>query len=165
VVGFAAALLAPGNANAISLGVNTPPEIAFKAGAFDSVDGHHPAALIGAEYRFGQTFWYLRPFVGTTLTTEYAVYGYAGLGLDIAFGPHWVLTPNAAAGFFSRGNGTNLGSSVEFRSGAELDYRFDDSSKIGLTIHHDSNAGLSHRNPGEEEIGLVYAVPLARLTP
>ena len=152
-------------AAAISIGTDDPAEVAFKLGAFDSVNGRQPAALMGAEYRFGQTFFHFRPFIGGTLTTEIAAYGYAGLGFDVAFGRHWVLTPNAAFGFYGRGTGTNLGSTVEFRTGAELDYRFDREGRLGITFHHDSNAGLSHRNPGEEEIGIVYALPLSRLMP
>ena len=164
-LGMAASLVTPERAAAISIGTDDPAEIAFKLGAFDSVNGQHPAGLIGAEYRFGQTFFHLRPFIGGTLTTEIAAYGYAGLGFDVTFGRHWVLTPNAAFGVYGRGTGTNLGSTVEFRTGAEFDYRFDSQGRLGITFHHDSNAGLSHRNPGEEEIGIVYALPLSRGIP
>ena len=44
----------------------------------------------------------------------------AGLAIDINLDPDLVLTPNVAAGYFARGNGTDLGSWMEFRSGAEL---------------------------------------------
>jgi hypothetical protein len=71
-----------------------------------------------------------------------------------------VLTPNAAAGVFQPGTGTLLGSWWEFRTGAEIDYKFDDQSRLGIQIHHTSNAGLTQRNPGEQSINLVYQIPL-----
>ena len=65
-----------------------------------------------------------------------------------------------AAGYFARGNGTRLGSWVEFRSGAELAYRFADRSRLGIAVHHISNAGLTKQNPGEQSVVLMYSVPL-----
>ncbi len=152
-------------AQAISLGTDDPAEVAFKAGSFDGVNGHHPAGLFGAEYRFAQSFYGVRPMLGATVTTKGGAYGYAGFGIDISFGPHWVLTPNAAVGAFEKGDGTDLGSWCEFRTGAELDYHFADRSRLGFTFHHISNAGLTKRNPGEEELGIVYALPLQVIVP
>ena len=84
----------------------------------------------------------------------------AGFGVDINLTPNLVLTPNVAAGYFSRGNGTNLGSWMEFRSGAELAWRLPDRSRIGVAVHHTSNAGLTKRNPGAQSIALIYSIPL-----
>ena len=105
-------------------------------------------------------FWIISPFIGTTGTSDGAFYGYGGFGIDINFGPSLVLTPNVAAGYFARGNGTRLGSWVEFRSGAELAYRFADRSRLGIALHHTSNAGLTKQNPGEQSVVLMYSVPL-----
>ena len=76
-----------------------------------------------------------------------------------------MLTPNEAVGFWSQGDhdARNLGSWVEFRSGAEFDYRFDDFSRLGFSFHHISNAGLTQRNPGEEEALINYSIPLPGL--
>lgn len=163
--GLLAVSLGASRVQAISLGADDPAEVAFKAGSFDGINGHHPAAFFGAEYRFAQTFYYLRPMLGATVTTKGATYAYGGFGLDITLCPKIVLTPNAAVGAFQRGNGTRLGSWVEFRTGAELDYRFDDKSRLGITFHHISNAGLTRQNPGEEEVGIVYALPLGLILP
>jgi hypothetical protein len=100
------------------------------------------------------------PFLGLEVTTAGATYGYFGFGFDVNFGPNWVFTPNGAAGFFQGGDGTRLGSWWEFRTGAELDYKFDDQSRLGLAVHHMSNAGLTKLNPGEESIDIVYQIPL-----
>ena len=141
-----------------------PPHIALGAGAFDITPSHHKnsstAAELRAEYRYGDVFWIISPFIGTAGTSDGAFYGYGGFGIDINFGPSLVLTPNVAVGYFARGNGTALGSWVEFRSGAELAYRFADRSRLGIAVHHISNAGLTKQNPGEQSVVLMYSVPL-----
>jgi hypothetical protein len=146
-----------------SIGMNGPSLLALGAGGFDVINGHRPAGLVLGEYRFGQQFLYLHPLLGAEVTTEGAFYGYGGFGLDIDFGPHWTLTPNAAVGAFERGSGLRLGSVVEFRTGAELDYHFDNASRLGFAFHHISNAGISQHNPGEEQMALVYALPIGSL--
>ena len=141
-----------------------PPHIALGAGAFDVTPSHHrdskTTAELRAEYRFGDVFWILSPFIGTAGTTDGAFYGYGGFGVDVNFGPNFVLTPNVAAGYFASGSGTRLGSWMEFRSGAELAWRFADTSRLGVAVHHTSNAGLTKVNPGEQSILLMYSVPL-----
>jgi hypothetical protein len=161
-----AALVASSAAAQVRLGSSgDPPRVALMGGAFDvkpdtSQATSRTAALIGGEYRFGDRLWFLAPFIGASGTSDGAFYGYFGFGFDINFGPHWVLTPNAAAGYFYRGGGTNLGSWWEFRTGAEIDYRFANLTRLGVAVHHMSNAGLTRRNPGEESVTLVYTVPL-----
>jgi lipid A 3-O-deacylase len=142
-----------------------PPHVALGAGAFDVTPSrsHKDAATAGefrGEYRFGDMAWIVAPFVGASVTTDGAAYGYFGFGFDVNFGPSWVLTPNAAAGAFERGSGTMLGSWWEFRTGAELAYRFADRSRLGVAIHHTSNAGLTKRNPGEQSVLLMYSIPV-----
>ena len=119
-----------------------------------------PAAELSAEYRFGDVLWFLSPFIGVMGTSDAAFHGYGGLGVDINFGPNLVLTPNFAGGFFESGSGTNLGSWWEFRSGAELAWRFADMSRLGVAMYHTSNAGLTKRNPGAQSVLLMYSVPL-----
>jgi lipid A 3-O-deacylase len=142
-----------------------PPRIAVGAGAFDvtpSASNRHggTAAELRAEYRFGDVLWFVSPFIGVQGTSDAAFYGYGGFGVDVNFGPNIVLTPNVAAGYFARGSGTNLGSWWEFRSGAELAWRFENMSRLGVAVHHTSNAGLTKRNPGEQSVLLMYSVPL-----
>jgi len=142
---------------------NDPPRIALELGAFDIVPSPHPdshaAADFGLEYRFGDVLYAFSPFIGAMGTSAGAGYAYFGFGFDINFGPNWVLTPNGAAGVFERGSGTRLGSWWEFRTGGELDYKLPDQSRIGIAIHHMSNAGLTKDNPGEESAVLVYTIP------
>ena len=104
-------------------------------------------------------FWIIAPFVGVQGTSDGAFYGYGGFGFDVNFSPNLVLTPNVAAGYFAPGSGTRLGYPLEFRSGAELAWRFADMSRLGVAVHHISNAGLGKHNPGEQEILLMYSFP------
>ncbi len=161
-----AAALAPPAAAQITFGSPAdPPRLALGAGAFDiTPSSSHPdsrtAAEFRGEYRFRDTLWILAPFVGVSATTDGAFYGYAGLGIDINFTPQIVLTPNAAGGYFARGSGTNLGSWWEFRTGAELAWRFPSQARLGIAVNHTSNAGLTRRNPGAQSIALMYSIPM-----
>lgn len=142
-----------------------PARIELGAGAFDITPSNRPhAGVQGAfrgEYHFGDVLVpFFSPFLGAEVTTTGGSYLYGGFGFDINFSPNWVLTPNGAIGFYQRGDGTPLGSWTEFRTGAELDYKFDDQRRIGLAVHHMSNAGLTKNNPGEQEILATYQIPL-----
>ncbi len=142
-----------------------PPRLALGAGAFDitpstSHKDSRSAGEFRGEYRFADTLWILAPFVGASVTTDGAAYGYFGFGFDVNFGPNWVVTPNGAAGIFERGAGTILGSWWEFRTGAEFAYRFPNQARLGLAVNHTSNAGLTRRNPGEQSVLLMYSIPM-----
>ncbi|MDP6622047.1 MAG: acyloxyacyl hydrolase, partial [Alphaproteobacteria bacterium] len=64
---------------------------------------------------------------------------------------------------YHRGQGKDLGHWIEFRSQLELAYRFDDRSRLGVSLSHISNASLDDNNPGTESLMLNYAVPFHRL--
>ena len=150
---------APANASA-----GEPAFVSFAAGYYDLNDdfGAGEARL---EYRFSEAnkLLFFTPFVGFMATTDAATYGYVGIGLDIFFGRRWVATPNFAVGLYGNGDGKDLGHAIEFRSGLEIAYRFDDYSRLGLSFTHISNAGIGSRNPGTESLVLVYSTPFYKL--
>ena len=111
------------------------------------------------ELRFADRFWLFKPMLGVLVTTDKAVYGYGGLRIDLYIDNRWVVTPNAALGAYYRGDGINLGSTLEFKTGAELDYRFDDHSRLGVALDHISNAGITRQNPGSNTVLLYYSHP------
>ena len=160
-----AGVLAPPAGAQVTFGSpGDPPRVAVGVGAFDITpsSSHRDSQTAGefrGEYRFGDKVWILAPFVGASVTTDGAAYGYFGLAFDVNFGPNWVLTPNAAAGVFERGSGTRLGSWLEFRTGAEFAYRFANQTRLGLEVTHTSNAGLTRLNPGEQSVLLMYSIP------
>ena len=142
-----------------------PPRVALGGGAFDVLPDSKKAhantvGMAESEYRFGDVWWIFSPFVGVFGTGQGAFYGYFGFGFDIHFPDNLILTPSAAAGYFEAGNGLNLGSWVEFRTGAEIDYRFADERRLGVGFYHMSNAGIGKENPGQEMATVMFTVPL-----
>ena len=138
-----------------------PDYLTLGAGVYDMFDDQTTAEF-RVEYVFSEEnklLWFT-PFVGLTATAEGGTYGYAGIGIDIFIGRRFVITPNFAAGVYGNGDGKDLGHAIEFRSGANFAYRFDDYSRLGFAFHHISNAGLDERNPGEETLMLTYSIPL-----
>ena len=144
--------------NAAAVSGDDPSFVSLGAGGYDVLHSNTAGEFTG-EYRFGQKLWIFKPFLGLMGTTDRAFYGYGGFLVDIYFGNRWVLMPNAAYGYYDKGNGKDLGSHSEFRTGAEFAYRFDDRSRLGFSFHHISNAGISKKNPGEEEMTLVFSLP------
>ncbi|HXQ50269.1 MAG TPA: acyloxyacyl hydrolase [Stellaceae bacterium] len=136
-----------------------PPLVAVGAGDID-FDHKEPAAELRAEYRFQQGFFFIKPTVGAFGTSRRSVYVYGGLRADLIFFDHYVLMPNAAVGYFDRGNGKDLGSHIEFKTGAEFAWRFDNAARLGLAFDHISNAGITKRNPGTEQLLLMLSWPL-----
>jgi lipid A 3-O-deacylase len=142
-----------------------PPRVALGGGAFDVLpDSKKPGAgvtgLALSEYRFGDVLWIVAPFIGVMGTGKGAFYGYGGFGLDVNVAEKWVIAPTAAVGYFSHGAGIDLGAHCEFRTGAEIDYRFDNLTRLGVGFYHMSNAGIGQKNPGVELATLVVTVPL-----
>jgi hypothetical protein len=155
---LAAAVLAAAPAKAAETG----NLLDVSMGIFDLLDDE-AAGEVRCEWRGKPMLWWLRPMVGAMATTDSAVYGYAGLALEIWWlDKRVVLTPSAAVGAYSKGNGKDLGHTLEFRTGAALQYRFDNDARVGIAFHHLSNAGLgkNKKNPGAESLMLSYSWPI-----
>ena len=140
-----------------------PAFISLGAGATGVIADRKQGAAFNIEYRSDYELWKIRPFVGGFATSDASVYGYFGFLLDIYFGNRWVLTPNTAVGAYTDGDGEDLGHVIEFRSGFELAYRFDDRSRLGVAVHHLSNASIGDENPGTETALIYYSIPLNSL--
>jgi len=135
-----------------------PAFLTFGAGVTDITKGDE-AINFRLEYRHNQKlFWEIKPFIGVDVAVDGAFYGYFGLAADLYFGRRFVLTPNLALGGYSNGD-KDLGYALEFRSGFELAYRFDNRSRLGIAFHHISNANLGDKNPGTEQLMLNYSLP------
>lgn len=140
-------------------GGDDPKFLAFSAGYHDLFDDSD--AFEGRlEYRHDRKFWIFKPMAGVLATTDAAVYGYAGVMVDIYFGRRVVLTPSFAPGLYRKGDGKDLGGALEFKSQLELAYRFDNRARLGVGISHLSNASIYDRNPGTETVFVTYAMPL-----
>jgi len=156
------ALLATLGLGAPAARADDPSFVAFSAGAFDI--GKDETAFEGrAEYRSDYKLWIFKPLVGGMFTSDAAVYGYAGVLIDIYFGRRIVAGLSFAPGLFAEGDGKDLGHALEFRSQIEIAYRFDDRSRLGVALSHMSNASIGDDNPGAESLVLTYAIPTRKL--
>ncbi len=141
-----------------------PPRVALGGGAFDVLPDEKKlhagiSGLLLSEYRFGDVLWIFSPFVGVSGDTSGGFFDYFGFGFDIHLPYNLILTPSTSAGYYYSGQGINLGSWWEFRSGVELDYRFADMKRIGVGFYHMSNAGIGKEDPGQEMATFVLTVP------
>lgn len=130
----------------------------------DSEDGpsNNMEGMLGAEYRGNYLWAKLRPNVGVLVTMEGSQYYYGGFGYDVFFTDSHsvVFTPNLAVGAYREGDGKSLGGTLEFKSGLELAYQWPDQQRLGLAIHHISNAHIYDKNPGTELATIQYSYPL-----
>ena len=107
--------------------------------------------------------WYIRPVFGFEFTTDSATYFYGGFNFDLPVGKHIVIELGSAVGHYSNGDGKDLGNAIEFRSGGEVALRLRNQARVGLALHHISNAHLGNHNPGTEILGLTYSIPMGHL--
>lgn len=136
----------------------------LNVGGFNALRNDQNAAQFGAEYRFDELKYNFRPVVGVFGTGDGAVYGYGGVNWDVALLPNQLyLVPNFAVGAFGNGDGKDLGGTLEFRSGIELDYQFPNQHQVGVVLNHISNAGIYDHNPGEESVLVNYSIPVSAL--
>lgn len=157
---LAAVAAFPGGAAA-----DDPSFLSFSAGAYDWNRQKDPGAEFRLEYRSDYKLWFFKPFAALAGTTTGQTFVGAGVLIDVYLGSRIVVTPSFAPTWYRGGNkDLDLGHALEFRSQLEIAYRFDDRSRLGLSISHYSNASLGDKNPGTESAMLTYSVPLSNLT-
>lgn len=155
---LAGSALAAGKASA-----QDPAYLTLGGGYYDVVRADDQAADFRLEYRSDLEFWYLKPWAGVEATSDGAFYLAGGLLTDIYFGNRIVVTPQAGVGYYNNGDGPDLGYELEFRTGVEVGYRFDNRSRLAVGFSHISNADLGDTNPGTEILTFTYSIPIGRL--
>ncbi len=139
-----------------------PDFLHFGAGWFD-ISGRDGAVMGAIDYQASQRILsILQPAAGLAATGDGAFLVHAGVAMDLFFDRRWVLTPGFAPALYVRGGGKDLGQSLQFRSSLRFAYRLDNRARIGVEINHLSNAGLSRRNPGANQLMLIWSMPLSR---
>jgi outer membrane protein OmpA-like peptidoglycan-associated protein len=133
----------------------------LEVGSFDVFHKANSAAF-DLQIRPPWRLWDFGVFLGGMVTTKSALYGYGGFTLDIHLTDNIVISPDAAVGYYSRGEDKVLafGSPAEFRTGIGAEWEFDNGWRLGAAIHHISNAGLDKKNPGVEIAALTLNIPL-----
>lgn len=141
-----------------------PDFITFGAGWYDFNKRDDAGGEFRLEYRSDEEFYYLKPFAAVAGTSTGSFFVGVGVLMDIYFGRRFVVTPSFAPHFYEQGGADkDLGHELEFRSQLEFAYRFDDRSRLGLSISHYSNASIGDKNPGTETLMLNYSVPIGTL--
>jgi len=142
-----------------------PDFLTLSAGWFDFNRQKDEGGEFRLEYRSDKKFWIFKPFGMVSGASNGMTFVGAGVLIDVFLGRRFVVTPSFAPTWW-RGetDELDLGHAVEFRSQLEVAYRFDDHSRLGLSISHYSNAGLGDDNPGTESLMLNYSVPLKKIT-
>ncbi len=138
-------------------------------GQTDFLSQDVPATDFRADLRSGlsllpflQKFFTLQPFVGVETSSKGSFWGGAGLELDAHWG-HWFISPTVAVGAYDKGQGKDLGSTLEFRTTAEGGWQFANGLRLGLIFSHTSNANIVRRNPGTGALLVSLQVPIGAL--
>lgn len=118
------------------------------------------------EHRFGGTLaWQplhgltLRPWAAAEVNGDAAVWAGGGGLLDLRTGPV-VLTASVGAGLYRHGKGKDLGYPLEFRSGLEAGWVFEEGWRLSAGYYHMSNAEIRpDDNPGQNSLFLMIHAP------
>jgi len=127
-------------------------ELNFFTGMFDFSDHKQKAGIIGIQHQnddlFRESFLgKLSPITGGFLTENNAYYLYTGAQAEYDLGM-FTITPSFAPGYYSSGDGKDLGHALEFKSEVQMSLNLSDSTQFGMSYNHISNASLGDKNPG-----------------
>ena len=127
-------------------------ELNFFTGMFDFSDDKQAAGVLGIQHQNDELFresflGKISPITGAFLTENSALYIYSGVEWNFDMGP-LRLTPSFAPGFYGAGDGKDLGHVLEFKSEVQASFDFSESSSLGMSYNHISNASLGDKNPG-----------------
>ena len=122
------------------------------SGMFDFSDAKQRAVLVGFQHQneelYRETFLgTLSPITGGFVTENAALYAYTGVEWNFDLGPI-NFTPSFAPGLYGEGNGKDLGHILEFKSEVQASWNLSESSELGMSYNHLSNASLGDKNPG-----------------
>ena len=127
-------------------------ELNLFTGMFDFSDHKQKAGIIGLQHQnddlFRESFLgQLSPITGGFLTENNAFYLYTGAQAEYDLGL-FTITPSFAPGYYNSGDGKDLGSALEFKSEIQMSLNLSDSTELGISYNHISNASLGDKNPG-----------------
>ena len=127
-------------------------ELNFFTGMFDFSDDKQAAGVFGLQHQnedlFRNSFLgKLSPITGGFLTEKNAFYLYTGAQAEYEVGS-FTITPSFAPGYYNYGDGKDLGSVLEFKSEVQVSLNLFDSTELGMSYNHISNASLGDKNPG-----------------
>ena len=127
-------------------------ELNIFTGMFDFSDVKQKAGLLGFQHQNDELFresflGKLSPITGGFITENNATYLYTGVQAEYDLG-FLTITPSFAPGYYSYGDGKDLGYPLEFKSEVQVSFNLSDSTHLGMSYNHISNASLGTKNPG-----------------
>ena len=135
-------------------------ELNFFTGMFDFSDGKQASGLLGLQHQNDELFrksflGKLSPISGVFFTEKNAIYLYTGVQAEYELG-FLTITPSFAPGYYNYGDGKDLGSSLEFKTEVQMSFDISDSTHLGMSYNHISNASLGDKNPGANSYMLNF---------
>ena len=127
-------------------------ELNIFTGMFDFSDHKQAAGVLGLQHQNEELFrksflGKLSPVTGGFLTENSTAYLYTGVQAEYELG-FLTITPSFAPGYYHEGDGKDLGSPLEFKSEIQMTFNLSDSTHLGMSYNHISNANLGTKNPG-----------------
>jgi len=127
-------------------------ELNFFTGMFDFSDDKQSSGLLGLQHQnedlFRNSFLgKLSPITGGLFTEKNALYLYTGVQAEYELG-FLTITPSFAPGYYNYGSGKDLGYPLEFKSEIQMSLNLSDSTHLGMSYNHISNASIGTKNPG-----------------
>jgi len=127
-------------------------ELNVFAGMFDFSDDGQRASLLGVQHQNEELYrnsflGRLSPITGGFLTKKNALYLYTGVQAEYELG-FLTITPSFAPGYYNEGSGKDLGFPIEFKTEVQMSFNLGDSSQMGMSYNHISNASMGSKNPG-----------------
>ena len=131
---------------------NQNTELNVYTGMFDFSDDGKKSTLIGFQHQNEDlnkdTFLgNLSPITGALITADTASYLYTGVQAQYKLGA-LNITPSFTPGLYFEGDGKDLGHLVEFKSELQFSLDLSNTSELGFSYNHLSNASLGDKNPG-----------------
>ena len=131
---------------------NFDTEFNVYTGMFDFSDDGKKSTLLGFEHQNENlnrdTFLgNLSPITGALITADAAGYLYTGVQAQYKLGA-LNITPSFTPGLYFEGEGKDLGHLIEFKSELQFSLNLSNTSELGFSYNHISNASLGDKNPG-----------------
>ncbi len=127
-------------------------ELNIFTGMFDFSDDKQASGILGLQHQNEELYrksflGKLSPITGGFLTKNNAFYLYTGVQAEYELG-FLTITPSFAPGYYNEGGGKDLGHPLEFKSEVQMSFNLGDSSQMGMSYNHISNASFGTKNPG-----------------
>ena len=128
-------------------------EFNIYTGNFDFSDDKQKAILVGFQHQNENlerdTFLgNASPITGGFITENSAAYVYTGVEWNYTMSDKLKFTPSFAPGIYHEGDGKDLGHALEFKTEVQISYLISESTNLGMSYNHISNASLGDKNPG-----------------